>query len=171
MLLGNGFFIDSDYLKNIYFNSDILPEVYFNKAVCFQHNHKEDISYYLPYYNYSYEDLWTSNGSSIYISNEYATIDPKIFIKYDDIKIANVSYHYNYDKEGCKTYFVDDVNVGTLKNIPPVPIRKGYIFEGWFKEKECINRWDFKNNFIPRKQYDEEGNYIYQETILYAKWK
>lgn len=82
-----------------------------------------------------------------------------------------MSYYYNYEKAGYKTYFIDDVDGETIKNIPPTIIREGNIFDGWYKEAECINRWDFNNDKVPTKEYDEEENYQYSETILYAKWK
>ena len=67
--------------------------------------------------------------------------------------------------------FVDDCD-GTIVNVvPPNPIREGYKFKGWYKEKECINKWDFEKDIIPSKEYDKEGNYIFKETAIYAGWE
>ena len=44
------------------------------------------------------------------------------------------------------------------------------MFDGWYKEAECINVWNFETDTLPDAQYDEEGEEIYQETKLYAKW-
>lgn len=30
--------------------------------------------------------------------------------------------------------------------------------------------WDFNKDIIPTKQYDVDGNYLYLETKIYAKW-
>ena len=54
--------------------------------------------------------------------------------------------------------------------IPQDPVRIGYIFGGWYKEEECINKWDFGDDIIPAKEYDDKNKYIINETILYAKW-
>ena len=42
---------------------------------------------------------------------------------------------------------------------------------GWYKDKDCTIKWDFRNDIIDKKEYDEEGNYIYKETKIYSKWK
>jgi uncharacterized repeat protein (TIGR02543 family) len=52
-----------------------------------------------------------------------------------------------------------------------MPQRIGYEFAGWYKEKECINKWDFANDIVPAKVYNSGNEYQYQETILYAKWE
>jgi hypothetical protein len=52
------------------------------------------------------------------------------------------------------------------------------MFDGWYKEEECINKWDFDIDILPDVKYDtvSEGMYagqereVYQETIIYAKW-
>ena len=39
------------------------------------------------------------------------------------------------------------------------PTEDGYTVEGWYKEKECINEWDFDNDTLSE-----------DETTLYANW-
>lgn len=39
-----------------------------------------------------------------------------------------------------------------------------------YKESECITAWDFENDAVSAKEYDEEGDYLFKETSLYAKW-
>ena len=39
----------------------------------------------------------------------------------------------------------------------PNPAEKGFIFEGWFTESECVNEWDFNNALV-------------DSITLYAKW-
>lgn len=41
---------------------------------------------------------------------------------------------------------------------PAAPTADGLIFGGWFREKECVNRWDFASDTISA------------DTTLYAKW-
>ena len=85
---------------------------------------------------------------------------------------ANVSYFYNYENainEGY--YWIDNYNYGeNIEFIPPEPTREGYTFAGWYKESECINKWNFETDTLPQAQYDENDRKIYQETKLYAKW-
>ena len=91
---------------------------------------------------------------------------------------ANVSYMYNYD--GAKNggyYWADDLNGETIKNIPPDPVREGYTFDGWYKERACQTEWNFEEDVIPEKEIfirqTESGSetvYVYQETQLFAKW-
>ena len=89
---------------------------------------------------------------------------------------ANVSYFYNYDIEkNYGYYWIDDYDYGSkIEFIPPEPEREGYTFGGWYKEPECINKWDFETDVLPeeRTEINEDGEeeVVYQETKLYAKW-
>lgn len=53
---------------------------------------------------------------------------------------------------------------------PEGPMREGYQFGGWYKEAECETPWDFERDRTPAEEYDEEGNVIFREKELYAKW-
>ena len=117
------------------------------------------------------------DSMSIYISKDNVirnkekydsfSLAGKIDMSY--LSIANVVYYLNDDIED--SYFVDDCDNEKIVNIPTDPIRDGYKFMGWYKEKECINKWDFENDIVPEKQYDENNEYIFIETSLYAKWE
>ena len=54
----------------------------------------------------------------------------------------------------------------------PVPTYEGYTFDGWYKEKECINKWDFTTNKTGDELIiEEEDQYNeYLGIYLYAKW-
>ena len=85
---------------------------------------------------------------------------------------ANVSYKWNY--EGAPNfgyYWIDDYDNELIDYIPVDPVREGYKFAGWYKETECINKWNFENDIIPAKVYNSDNEYQYKETILYAKWE
>ena len=92
------------------------------------------------------------------------------------ISRANVSYFYNYNiEENYGYYWIDDCDYGSkIEFIPPEPERKGYTFGGWYKEPECINKWNFETDVLPeeRTEINEDGEeeIVYQETKLYAKW-
>ncbi|PWM72811.1 MAG: hypothetical protein DBX59_05870, partial [Bacillota bacterium] len=81
---------------------------------------------------------------------------------------VNVVYYLNDETD--TVHFADDLDGEKITFIPPEPTREDYIFGGWYKESECITAWDFENDVVPAKEYDDEGNYLFQETALYAKW-
>ncbi len=100
------------------------------------------------------------------------------------LNIANVSYYYNYENaENHGYYWIDDCDYGkTIEFIPDDPIREGYEFGGWYKEPECINKWDFETDTLPPTKTQlvdsttndepiyQETVIVYQETRLYAQW-
>lgn len=78
---------------------------------------------------------------------------------------ANIAYRLNAE-DMCEYYYVDNVEAGLrIVNIPPKPTRKGYKFDGWYTEKECINKWDF---YKAPAVSDNDDNFV--EFSLYAKW-
>lgn len=86
---------------------------------------------------------------------------------------ANVEYNLNYDNNDI--YFIDDYDNELISYIPQEPEREGYTFGGWYKESECINKWDFTNDIIKEKKWlnDNKEYYKdqdYEKTTLYAKW-
>ena len=110
---------------------------------------------------------------NLYRGNIYRKYD------YDDVisrYFANVSYMYNYENAGHNGYYwIDDYDYGTkIEYIPEEPTREGYTFVGWYREPECIHKWDFTVDTLPEEvtEEDEDGEQIvaYQETRLYAKW-
>lgn len=85
---------------------------------------------------------------------------------------ANTSYLFNYeDSPNDGYFFINDFEYGkTIENTPYEPLRAGYTFGGWYKEPACINAWNFETDTLPSAQYNEDGQELYQETKLYAKW-
>ena len=88
------------------------------------------------------------------------------------IYVANTSYMFNYEGEPNEGYFFinDFERGGAIEDTPYEPRREGYTFAGWYKEPECVNAWDFTKDTLPAAEYDEEGNLLFVETKLYAKW-
>lgn len=89
------------------------------------------------------------------------------------IKIANISYLYNYDgAENDGYYWVDSYEQSVISFIPPKPQRDGYIFGGWYKESECINEWNFATDITGKEIVMEENKVYdtYDGIYLYAKW-
>lgn len=109
-------------------------------------------------------------GYPIYVPYETYDEFNKLFIygnEENNLIKANVTYYLNYpDKiyEYNEYYYIDYYDNGSLiEFIPPNPEKEGYTFEGWFKEPECINQWDFTKNLT----YNVEESPV---TNLYAKW-
>ena len=118
----------------------------------------------------------TNQTVKTYVSNKtYNHLSPN-GLYYYAFDRANVSYFYNYETEkNYGYYWIDDWDYGSkIEFIPPEPEREGYTFGGWYKEPECINKWDFETDVLPeeRTEINEEGEeeVVYQETKLYAKW-
>ena len=86
--------------------------------------------------------------------------------------LSNCNYFYNYEgAENDGYYWSDNYDYGEkITYVPQNPKREGYIFGGWFQEPECINIWNFDRDTLPEAKYNEEGEALYQETRLYAKW-
>ena len=97
-------------------------------------------------------------------------VSENVFEKYR-ITTSNVGYMYNYEKEGGDGYYwIDDYDDEKISYVPADPIREGYTFGGWYKEAECVNKWDFDTDKVHKQEFDDEY-YYYQELKLYAKWQ
>jgi uncharacterized repeat protein (TIGR02543 family) len=84
---------------------------------------------------------------------------------------ANIAYLFNYEGSPNRNYFFIDIieESGKLTKPPYAPKREGYTFSGWYKDSSCTEIFDFDNEIVEIK-FDEEGNRIYEEFCLYAKW-
>ena len=87
--------------------------------------------------------------------------------------IGNVSYLYNYEGAPNQNYYwVDSYDQCVITFIPPEPQRDSYKFDGWYKESECVNEWNFLVD-VTSKQIELEHNKdhnTYEGIYLYAKW-
>ena len=114
------------------------------------------------------------DGSRFRDINQYINHQDFLKREYADCVFpANVSFYLNYEMDGSNGYhWIDDYDYGTrVTYIPEEPEREGYVFGGWYKEEDCINKWDFETDTLPKAILDEEtGEPVYQETKLYAKW-
>lgn len=97
-----------------------------------------------------------------------------LFERYMTFQKANITYLFNYENSpNGGVFFIDNCGYGeSIKNPPYDPIREDYTFEGWYKESECINKWNFETDTLPIVEYDKDGNPVeFIETKLYAKWQ
>ena len=108
--------------------------------------------------------------STIQNNSDWEADDRGCILKY--FWLSNCNYFYNYaGAENDGYYWSDNYDYGEkITYVPQNPEREGYIFGGWFKEPECVNVWNFDTDALPEAKYNEEGEALYQETRLYAKW-
>jgi len=62
-----------------------------------------------------------------------------------------------YEANTGRGSVTEKVLVGDPVEEPKTPIRKGYLFDGWYSDHEYTNKWEFYKA-------------IDQDTTLYAKW-
>ncbi|VEU80833.1 InlB B-repeat-containing protein [Haploplasma axanthum] len=161
--------IEIDNAKNIYFPSTIN----LSTSIKYNHTAEQEVNVYLssisPMISF-YAQIYTLKYSKLFVNynflKEIQNID--VYKKYNYIP-ANITYYIG--NEEYDLFFVDDADGTKVNVIPPDPYKEGYNFMGWYKELEGINKWDFENDIIPSKQYDEEGVYQFIETKIYAKWE
>ncbi len=188
------FGIDMTPVKEVYlnYNNTIMPDtgegrsrfekIFFpttNRKYWQETTESKALSIYVP--NLSFEEdcenvkqgKEVSETSIISSSNWYMVF---VLVFYPEtirtLYKANTAYMFNYEgapNEGY--YFINDFERGGLvENTPYKPIREGYEFCGWYKESECITKWNFNTDVLPEPTYDENGELEYVETKLYAKW-
>ena len=118
--------------------------------------------------------LWRNNyyvPSNVKVKNEEnGVIKCNVDI---DLYYANVSYYVD-----DSIYWIDDYDESLIKYPPTDPVKEGYTFDGWYKDSEYNEKWDFSKDMVPKKDititydelYNEEYTYYYKETKLFAKF-
>ena len=88
-------------------------------------------------------------GQSYSITNDLTILRP-----------ADVAYMFNYVNSPNNNYFfINNFEYGgKIEDTPYEPLRAGYAFEGWYKEAECINAWDFEEDKKRRRRNGLSGN-------------
>ena len=83
-----------------------------------------------------------------------------ILVSCEDKKLndnyTNVIFYSGRNATSVDSYF--DVLVGETIEEPNDPTRNGYRFEGWYKEINYTNKWDFDVDVVEKS------------LVLYAKW-
>ena len=142
-------------------------------------------------YDLVYKDLCPKLGKIIVVNGREGArplTDEKIFYFYSEKVLteykedkysvlekypANVTFYLKYEvKEGEREYhWIDDVEDGEkIEVVPEEPKREGYKFGGWYKEQECINKWDFAKDTVEKVKVDRTNYTEFVENKLYAKW-
>ena len=74
--------------------------------------------------------------------------------------IANKGFTVTFDSRGGSDIASQtDLLYGDYLEEPEPPTREGYVFTGWYSDKNCVYLWDFKESTVP------------QSFTLYAGWK
>lgn len=98
-----------------------------------------------------YETIWDFEKDTV-------TADITLYAKWaQDPSAALYTVSFALQEHGTPIESLT-VKTGELLTAPEAPTEEGYQFEGWFKEPECTNAWDFAVDTI------------LSDTILYAKW-
>lgn len=73
---------------------------------------------------------------------------------------APETYRVTFDTNGRGDAIPDKENVeeGSVISAPAAPAAQGYVFGGWYKDKDCTELWDFSKEVIT------------SDITLYAKW-
>jgi len=108
--------------------------------------------------NYNYNPVEAgSYNLKIYVKDVSSILD------FEDTK----TYSFNvkalvkvitFNSQGGSSVTSKTTDYNTIITSPTVPTKTGYIFDGWYKEAECLNSW----NFLTDK--------VTSDATLYAKW-
>ena len=173
----NSGLMSTDIIGN--FETEMLERLYLNLVP------KGDPIKWVKVYDFSipnaYIVIWKTGFQTLYINNHKGYIyGYNYYLKEITAqstneyisKVGNVSYMYNYDNSPNDGYYwVDNYTNNSIEFIPPAPIRDGYEFQGWYKEPECLNAWNFETDVLGDDIIitDVKIN-VYTGTYLYAKW-
>lgn len=74
------------------------------------------------------------------------------------VKVSGKTYTVKFDTKGGNKISSKKVSENTALQKPSNPKRKNYSFEGWYTDKNCKKKYDFKKK-------------VTKNFTLYAKWK
>lgn len=105
---------------------------------------------------YQYASLTLRVGAkATQVEYEEDGLGIKIYDKEADIK-RTVSFDLKGHGEPISSIKVD---LGYPAYKPDDPSENGFVFEGWFKEEDLVNEWDFEKDVVK------------EDMTLYAKWE
>ena len=95
------------------------------------------------------------------------------YSNWDILCYANVGYYVD-----DYIYWIDDYDESLIKYPPTDPVKEGYTFDGWYKDSEYNEKWDFSKDMVLKKDittivgrfHKEDYTYYYKETKLFAKF-
>ena len=72
-------------------------------------------------------------------------------------KWQGIEYLVRYDSLGGSYVYPQTLDPGERATIPAAPTKKGYVFDGWYKDTGYVESWNFDTA-------------VYSDITLYAKW-
>ena len=127
----------------------------------------DELFHWLRLYGIETNDFKDAMNATYRLEKVYEDSD----VKGPVTQIANTCFMYNYcGAPNGGYYFINEYERGGLIEEPEQLFRRGAFFTGWYKEPECINPWNFETDTLPEAEYDENGELVFVETILYAGW-
>lgn len=75
-----------------------------------------------------------------------------------NLTIISDSFVVSFDLQDGTSVTTSIVDENTTVTAPTNPAKANYTFEGWYKEPECINKWNFSTDKVDK------------DIVLYAKW-
>ena len=94
---------------------------------------------------------------AIAVKKGYTDSDIAEFI-YTVVEDAPLRYNITFETNGGTILSAQSVLENEKIEQPETPVKEEYLFEGWFKEAECENIWDFETDTVTT------------DITLYAKW-
>ena len=94
---------------------------------------------------------------AIAVKKGYTDSDIAEFI-YTIVEDAPLRYNITFETNGGTILSAQSVLENEKIEQPETPVKEEYLFEGWFKEAECENIWDFETDTVTT------------DITLYAKW-
>ena len=104
--------------------------------------------------DYVFDGWFSDEGCTIAYDFE-ATVSNDITLYAKWVPAVNLTLNPNYD--GAPEAVTMVVGAGLEITNLNVPIRVGYIIDGWYQEAECINAFDSSSGIV-------------SDTTIYAKW-
>lgn len=85
--------------------------------------------------------------------------DVTLYAKWENVDYVSVSFDENYGGKHKNTVISSRKGKEIDEIETPTPSRLGHIFTGWYKDKECTQKWDFVSDVAT------------SDTTLYAGYK
>ncbi|MEY9978263.1 leucine-rich repeat protein [Lysinibacillus sp. RC79] len=68
------------------------------------------------------------------------------------------SYIITFNSKGGSEVPSKEVSKGELLQVPPTPVKEDHTFDGWYKDEQLTEKWDFNHDVVTANE------------ILYAEW-
>ena len=109
---------------------------------------------HIPPGTYTLRTVYMTDNVSNY-SFYYTTDDQNITFQIN----ADDRYTVTLDSQGGSEYDLIATYPDETVSEPYPPVKNGYLFDGWYKEADCIDNWDFSTDSVS------------SDITLFAKWK